>query len=104
MLVRQARGQGRQARGPQASAVESLLGQAYPTGSLIDCAALGHRHLSLSEFVDYLLRRMSPLGRLSPFLRLYTNILTGPVIFGYQLMKLTAWPGSRVKMHGLLSG
>ena len=73
MLVRQARGLGRQARGPQAPAA----------GNPESCAALGYRHRSLSELVDHLLRRMSPLGHPSPFLRPNTNILPGPV-FGYR--------------------
>ena len=71
MLVRQAKGLGRQARGPQAPAA----------GSPESCAALGYRHRSLSELVDHLLRRMSPLGHLSPFLRPNTNILPGPVFW-----------------------
>ncbi|MDE0463162.1 MAG: hypothetical protein OXH93_12170, partial [Caldilineaceae bacterium] len=47
--------------------IESLLGHADPAGSLSDYAALGFRYLSLSELFDFLLRRMSPLGHLSPF-------------------------------------
>ena len=99
MLVRQARGLGRQARGPQAPAA----------GNPESCAALGYRHRSLSELVDHLLRRMSPLGHLSPFLRPNTNILPGPV-FGYRSLKyrisskscITFGPSSRV--HPLFWG
>ena len=80
MLARQARGQGRQAREPQAPAVESLLGHAYPAGGLSDCAALGYRRLNLSELFDYLLRRMSSSWPSFPVLRPYTDILPGPVI------------------------
>ena len=53
----QERGQGRPARGLQAPAA----------GSPESYAALGYRHLSLSELVDHLLRRMSLPGHLSPF-------------------------------------
>ena len=73
MLVRQARGQGRQARGPQAPAA----------GSPENCAALDFRHLSLSELVDHVLRRMSPLRHLSPFLRPNSNMSAGPVLGGW---------------------
>jgi len=63
-------------------AVEGLLGHADPAGSLSHRTALGYRYLGLSELVDHLPRRMSLLGRLSPFLRPYSNILSGPVLGG----------------------
>jgi len=65
-----------------APAVECLLGRADLAGSLSHCAALGYRHLSLSELFDYLLRRMSPPSHISPFLRPNSNILPGPVFGG----------------------
>ena len=38
--------------------------------------------LKASSLVEHLLRRMSLLSHLSPFLRPYTNILPGPVFGG----------------------
>ena len=66
-----------------APAVEGLLGHADPTGGLSDCAAPGYRHLGLSELSDYLLRRMSLPGHLSPFY--------GPILTSY----LDQFSGSR---------
>jgi len=65
-----------------APALEDLLGRACPAGGLSDCAALGYRRLSLSKLLDYLLRRSSSPGHISPFLRPNTNILSGPVLGG----------------------
>ena len=62
MLVRQARGQGRQARGPQAPVARCVV----PHSAVATSA-------SLNLLITCSLRRMSPLGHLSPF---YGPILT----------------------------
>lgn len=63
-----------------ALALEGLIGHAYLAGGLSDCANLGYRHLGLSQLVDHLLRRMSLLRHLSPFLRPNNIIIPGPVL------------------------
>lgn len=65
-----------------APAVEGLLGHPNPAGGLSHCAAVGYRHLGLSQLVGHLLRRMSIPSHLSPFLRPNTNIIPEPALGG----------------------
>ena len=68
---------------------------------LSHCAALGYRHLGLSELVDHLLRRMSLLGNLSPFQRPDPNIVAGPASGG---AGHTPWRGLAPKLKCVCPG
>jgi len=65
-----------------APGVEGVRAHPDPAGGLSDCATPGYRCIGLSELGDHLLRRASPPGHFSPFLRPDTNISPGPVLGG----------------------
>ncbi len=77
-LARQARGEGGQARGPQAPAACSPK----------SCAALGYCRLSLSELADQLLRRMYPLGHRSPYCGPIPTLYLDQFLGGRQLLRI----------------